>query len=133
MSLPESAFILNVDDTAASLYVKSKMLQQRGHTVVEARTGAEALQLAAEKLPDLVVLDIKLPDITGWEVCRRLKADSRTGAIPVLQVSATFTEPGHTAVGLMSGADEYLIGPVDEQQFLNTVQTLIDRRRRQAP
>jgi DNA-binding response OmpR family regulator len=109
------------------------MLQQRGHTVIEARTGADALRLAASMLPDLIVLDIKLPDMTGWEVCRRLKADPHTGAIPVLQVSATFTEPGHTAVGLMSGADEYLIGPVDEQQFLNTVQTLIDRRRRKNP
>src|SRR5262249_48329409 len=81
-----SATILNVDDDLATRYAVTRTLQRAGFTVREASTGQEALALAREN-PDLILLDVQLPDITGFEVCQRLKADPATAPIPVLQMS----------------------------------------------
>lgn len=69
--------ILHVDDDEANRYVHTRMLQRAGFNVIEAMTGAQALQLVAEIKPDLIVLDVKLPDIHGFEVCRKIKKRSR--------------------------------------------------------
>jgi CheY-like chemotaxis protein len=122
--VPET-IILNVDDRPESLYAKSRMLKVAGYTVIEARNGEDGLKLAREQRPDGIVLDIKLPDMTGWEVTRRLKADPNTAHIPVLQVSATFTGPGHAEVGRMSGASAYLVGPVEGTVLADKVGELL--------
>lgn len=82
--------ILNVDDNEAGLYAKSRILKVAGFEVIEARTGHEALELVAQAQPSLVLLDVNLPDISGIEVCCRIKSDPETAAVLVLQVSATF-------------------------------------------
>jgi CheY-like chemotaxis protein len=79
--------ILNVDDDDASRYATSRILRQAGFEIIEAATGAEALRLAKEN-PDLVILDVNLPDMDGFEVCERIKADPATSLIPVLHLSA---------------------------------------------
>ena len=119
--------VLNVDDRADSLYAKTRMLKLAGYTVIEARTGEEGLRLAQEQHPRLIVMDVKLPDMTGWEATRRLKANPQTAAIPVLQVSATFTGPGHAQVGMMSGAAAYLVGPVEAEVLAKKVRELLDK------
>src|SRR2546422_3997963 len=100
--------ILNVDDYEPARYARTKMLRDWGFDVKEARTGAEALRLATLEHPALVILDIHLPDIDGFEVCRRLKRDHDGAALPILHISATFTSGAHQALGLEGGADGYL-------------------------
>src|ERR1700761_7114025 len=76
--------ILNVDDTAALRYGKTRVLRGAGYEVVEAETGATALKLVREIMPDLVLMDVKLPDMNGIEACRQIKTDPVTRTIPVI-------------------------------------------------
>src|SRR5688572_21705819 len=104
--------VLVVDDDPAVLSALRRSLEAEGYQVDTADSGAAALALARERSPDLVVLDVMLPGMTGYEVCRRL----RTGSVsPVLMLTARDTVPDKVA-GLDSGADDYLVKPfaVDE-------------------
>ena len=129
MSLPTDTLILNVDDNEAGRYAKTRTLQRAGFKVEEAATGAEALRLVTETKPKLVVLDVKLPDIIGYEVCRRIKADPQTAATLVLQVSATFALGKDRAEGLERGADAYLTEPMEVEEFLATINALLRMQR----
>ena len=104
--------ILLVEDNDAKRYVVSSLLRQEGFAVQEATTGQEALRLAAEQ-PALILLDVKLPDMSGIEVCRRLKANPLTAAVSVLQFSAGYAQPEDKVMGLGSGAEGYLAGDAD--------------------
>ncbi|MFP5394467.1 MAG: response regulator, partial [Gammaproteobacteria bacterium] len=79
------ALILNVDDNEGARYAKSRILGRAGFQVIEAADGTSALALAREHCPELVLLDVKLPDVNGMEVCRQLKADPHTRQVLVLQ------------------------------------------------
>jgi len=115
-----------VDDNAAALYATSRVLRSAGYEVLEATTGASALALAAQA--DLVVLDVNLPDIDGFEVCRRLRGQTETAQLPVLHLSATFTQSTDFKMGLEAGADSYLTRPVEAPVLLATVRTLLFAR-----
>jgi len=119
--------ILNVDDNAAVRYVRTRVLQQAGFGVTEAATGGEALRLAAN-LPNLILLDVHLPDLDGLEVCRRLKSDPATQFIPVMHVSATAREMMDTVRGLDGGADSYLTEPVEPEVLVATARALLRAR-----
>ncbi len=121
--------ILVVDDTDANRYRKARILRQAGFDVLEAGSGIDALRLAAERQPQLVLLDVKLPDISGWDVCRRLKAESATSSMLVLQLSATYTDAAATARALDGGADAYLTEPAEPHVLLATVRALLRLRR----
>src|SRR6185312_15622557 len=82
--------IINCDDTVETRYTKTRVLRQAGYEVMECSTGQDALQKTRELMPDLVLLDVQLPDMSGLDVCRRIKEDAVTGIIPVIQISATF-------------------------------------------
>jgi PAS domain S-box-containing protein len=118
--------ILAVDDNPAALYATSRVLRSAGYEVIEASTGSAAL--AAAPRADLVVLDVNLPDIDGFEVCRRLRAAPDTAQLPVLHLSATFTHSADFALGLEAGADSYLTRPVEAPVLLATVRTLLFAR-----
>jgi PAS domain S-box-containing protein len=120
--------ILVVDDAEASRYTLTRMLQKAQYTVKEAGTGADALRLAAER-PDLIILDINLPDLSGHEVRRRLKGDPATSAIPVLHLSASFVETENRVEGLEGGADGYLTYPVEPRELIANVEALLRTRR----
>ena len=115
--------ILAVDDNDALRYSLSRTLQGAGYKVIEARNGAEALDLA-DQSPDLITLDVRLPDVDGFEVCRRLKANPRTAHIPVLHISATFTDAEYKVRGLET-ADGYLAEPISREELLATVGALL--------
>lgn len=115
--------ILAVDDNDALRYSLSRTLQGGGYRVIEARNGAEALELA-DQSPDLITLDVRLPDFDGFEVCRRLKANPRTAHIPVLHISATFTDKEYRVRGLET-ADGYLAEPISREELLATVGALL--------
>jgi signal transduction histidine kinase len=116
--------ILVVDDNDALRYSIRRALQEAGYSIVEARTGAEAIQRAAEQ-PGLITLDINLPDIDGFQVCRRLKSQAETAHIPILHVSSTFTDPESRVHGLQGGADAYLAEPIDRSELVATVAALL--------
>jgi PAS domain S-box-containing protein len=121
--------ILNVDDYDPGRYARTQVLRQAGFDVREAATGAEALTAVARDQPEVVILDVNLPDVSGLEVCRRLKTDPATSTTPVLHLSATFVGPGHRVAGLEGGADAYLTDPVEPPVLIATVNALLRMRR----
>lgn len=124
----ERPCILNVNDNPAALYLTSLTLQRAGYDVLEARSGIEALR-AAERAPDLVLLDVRLPDLSGHEVCSRLKSNPKTSAIAVLQTSAADISGQARTLGLEAGADGYLSQPYEERELLAWVNALLRARR----
>ncbi|MFN7131375.1 MAG: response regulator, partial [Myxococcales bacterium] len=116
--------ILNVDDNDANRYVVTRILQRAGFRVLEAATGAQALALAQQK-PALIILDVKLPDISGFEVCRRVKANPETASVSVLHLSASFVESEARTQGLDGGADGYLTRPVEAPELIASVRALL--------
>jgi signal transduction histidine kinase len=120
--------ILTVDDNEALRYSLVRSLRDAGYQVVEARTGAEALARAAE-LPDLITLDVNLPDMNGFQVCRKIKADPATTHIPILHVSSIFVDPQSRVRGLEGGADAYLAEPIDRAELVATVGALLRLKR----
>jgi PAS domain S-box-containing protein len=122
------ATILIVDDVEASRYTLARTLQKARYDVKEAATGREALRLAGDK-PDLIILDVNLPDLSGYEVCKQIRAAPATAAIPVLHLSASFVDADNRAEGLESGADGYLTYPIEPRELLANIRTLLGARR----
>ena len=131
MARRASGRILVVDDTEANRYALGQILERAGFDVAEARTGADGLRLARE-CPDLIILDVKLPDLDGYEVCRRLKSDPATAEVPVLHVSANFVTPEDQAEGIENGAEGYLCQPVNPSMLVATVRSLVRAHRAEA-
>ncbi|MDI1463266.1 fused response regulator/phosphatase [Catellatospora sp. KI3] len=117
--------ILVVDDSAPKRYLLSNWLSRAGFAVSQAETGHEALAQIEARDFDMVVLDVKLPDMSGLEVCRRIKADERTATIPVVHVSAHAVDVTDRTIGLVGGADAYLAEPIDPQELVATVQAVL--------
>jgi DNA-binding response OmpR family regulator len=121
------ARVLVVDDNEIKRYTTCRTLERAGIAVVEATTGEEALRalrVCAER-PSVVVLDVKLPDIDGFEVCRRIKADPETASTLVLHLSAHLTTSHDQAMGLEGGADGYLAVPIAAEVLVATVRSLM--------
>ncbi|HZS50173.1 MAG TPA: response regulator [Bryobacterales bacterium] len=118
--------VLVVDDTQASRYVTSCALRQAGFQVREAATGTEALAQAKTDRPEAVILDANLPDISGVQVCRQIKADPETASIAVLHVSAACAAV--PAAGAEGGADAYLVAPVDHTALTAILKALLRAR-----
>ena len=125
---PKLLKILHVDDTDAQRYALSRVLRRAGFDVLEARTGRQALDLVTQ-LPDLVILDVNLPDIDGFAVCKQIKANEATARIPVLHLSATMVSTEARVAGLNGGADAYLVQPVQHDELLATVRALLRVRK----
>jgi DNA-binding response OmpR family regulator/two-component sensor histidine kinase len=123
MTLSTAPRILNVDDTEVARYTKSRVLRHAGYEVVEAVTGHDALRAVERMQPALVLLDVRLPDISGIEVCRTIK--QRWPQTMVLQTSATFTSAADRVRGLDGGADAYLVQPIDPDELVAAVRALL--------
>jgi PAS domain S-box-containing protein len=123
--------ILNVDDNDGARYVKTRILQSAGFRVIEAANGTDALELARKHVPALVLLDVKLPDISGIEVCRRIKADVSTCTVLVLQTSAALIGRDDKIRGLDGGADNYLAAPIEADELIANVNALLRLQRTQ--
>lgn len=126
--MSDQALVLNVNDDEATRYLYTKILRRGGYEVVEAATGESALAMVHSARPDLVLLDVKLPDVSGLEVCRRIKADPTSSSILVVQTSATFSSADRKVQGLDSGADAYLAQPMESVELLASVRALLRRR-----
>jgi len=126
--MPESpSRILIADDREQNRYILSRILSQAGYECQQAGTGREALELA-DSLPALIILDVHLPDMSGYDVCRRIKANPHTSQITVLQISASFVSNEDKARALEVGADSYLTHPIDGLVLVATVRSLIRLR-----
>ena len=128
MSLPTPGLILIVDDDEVGRYTKARILRDAGYDVIEGSTGDDAIRLIAEHLPRLIILDVNLPGIDGWEVCRRLKANPDTVSVAVLQVSATHVREEDTVRALEGGADASLTEPIEPAVLVATVRALLRAR-----
>lgn len=117
--------VLVVHDSEGTRLVLADWLRRAGHTVVEANTGADGLAELTRVRVDLVVVDVNLPDMSGLEVCDQVKASRATAAIPVLAVSATSVAANERTAGLNRGADGYLIEPIERDELLATVTSLL--------
>lgn len=117
--------LLIVDDNDATRYALRRRLERHGYQVHEADTGGEGLALIANEQPDALILDVNLPDMSGFDIVRRLRADPLTALLPVIHVSAASIQTGDIITGLDAGADAYLIHPVDPDVLLATLRTLL--------
>jgi signal transduction histidine kinase len=128
MSISRPGTLLVVDDTVPNRFVVRRILESGGYEVAEAGSGAELAAEMAKRVPELVVLDVRLPDSNGFELTRGLKGDPSTHQIPILLLSASFTTDDAKAAGLDAGADGYLTHPVEPPVLLATVRSLIRAR-----
>jgi DNA-binding response OmpR family regulator len=120
--------ILVVDDEAKISQIVMAYLQRDGYRVLRAENGWVALELARAELPDLVVLDLMLPEVSGWDVCRALRRDARTAELPIIMLTAR-DEVADRIVGLELGADDYVVKPFDPKELVARVHAVLRRVR----
>jgi len=120
------AYVLIVDDERDLASLVEFNLQQAGFETAVALTGARALELAAFRVPDAVLLDLMLPDISGKEVCRQLRADQRTRAVPVVMLTARGEEQDRVE-GFESGADDYVSKPFSPRELVLRLKAILRR------
>ena len=129
---PTSELILIVNDNEAGRYATTRILARAGFQTLQASTGEEGLRLARSASPQLIVLDVNLPDINGIEVGRQLKADPKTTHIMVLQVSATNVQLADRVNALSAGADSFLVEPVEPEELEAVTRALLRLQRSEA-
>ena len=122
---PKGSCVLVVDDIAKNLQVVGTMLRNAGYVIMPATSGAKALEGVQLQLPDLILLDLMMPDMDGLEVCRRLKADPLTQAIPVIFLTAS-NEMEHLVKGFGIGAVDYITKPFNPPELLARVRTHLE-------
>ena len=113
--------VLIVEDNELNLRLLTDILEYHGYTILTTRLGEPALELARQHRPDLILMDIQLPDISGMEAARRLKQDDQTRTIPIIAVTA-FAMSGDEAQILASGCDAYVSKPFNLVEFLKLVE-----------
>ena len=128
MALNEKPYVLLVEDEPAQREVLSYNLEAEGYRVATAVDGEQALQMVADELPDLIVLDWMMPLVSGIEVCRRLKMRPETRAVPVIMLSARAEEVDRIR-GLETGADDYVVKPYSVMELMARVRSHLRRSR----
>jgi DNA-binding NarL/FixJ family response regulator len=123
-TLTTAALIFVVDGDGRSRTLVSRVLKRVGYRTYEAETGEEALAAAKRERPALVIVEVLLPGVSGYEVCRELK-DAFGEALPIVFVSGSRTEPGDRVAGLLVGGDDYLVKPFDPDELLARVRRLL--------
>lgn len=120
--------ILVVEDSPTLLYMVSRMLSEGGYQVLTATDGEEAMSLAIQEHPSLVLLDVILPKLNGYQVCRRMKSTPATAQIPVIMITSK-TKDNDRRWGLEQGADDYVTKPFDARELLEVVDRFVPQVR----
>ena len=116
--------ILIVEDNEQNLYLETFLLEKQGYEVFQARNGEKGLEMAVSEHPDLILLDIQLPVMDGYEVARRLKGDSKTKSIPVVAVTS-YAMAGDRETVLATGCEGYIEKPIDPDRFVDQVKEFL--------
>ena len=119
--------VLAADDDEDILELVAFRLERSGYTVLQARDGAEALELARAENPDLAVLDVMMPKMDGFELTRRLRADEATSKMPIILLTAR-AQDADVQEGFDAGADDYIRKPFSPQELRSRVQAILGRR-----
>jgi len=122
---PQNSLILIVDDVQQNIQVVGTMLREAGYSIMPATSGAAALQRVQKKLPDLILLDLMMPEMDGLEVCRHLKTDPATQPVPIIFLTAS-NEMSHLVQGLEAGAVDYVTKPFNPPELLARVRTHLE-------
>jgi len=118
--------ILIVDDDKEICETIERVLAEEGYKVFKAYNGKEALEKVIEKMPDLIILDILMPKLNGYAVCRKLRQNDVTKNIPVLMVTGVSSNAGKME-GYNTGADDYITKPFNNEELLARIETLLKR------
>ena len=116
MSAPAPSKVLVVDDTPQNVKLLADLLGVKGYAVATAVNGEEALAKVASERPDLVLLDVMMPGLSGYDVCRRLRADAETALLPVVLVTSLDPQ-GERVKGIEAGADDFLSKPINQAEL----------------
>ena len=119
--------ILYVEDNDDNIYVITNRLGRRGFTILVARDGEQGVAMASAEKPDLILMDLRLPVIDGWEAARRIKAEPATRHIPILALSA-HAMTGDRAKALAAGCDDYDTKPIDFARLRAKIESLLQGR-----
>ena len=122
--MPSKPTLLIVDDEERNIRLLKAMLTAKNYNLLEASHGEEALRLVSETPPDMILLDVMMPQMDGFEVCRRLKEDGKTKAIPIIMVTA-LSEKQHRIKAMEVGADDFISKPVDYTELTIRVNSLL--------
>lgn len=117
--------ILVVDDEPEILYLVRLMLERQGHEVVEARNGDECLEKLKNTSPDLILLDIMMPGLDGWEICRKIKREKKTKDIPVVMLTVRTSEESVKKSFEYALCDAHINKPFERKQLIKTVSDLL--------
>jgi len=121
-----SATILIVEDNDKNMKLVRDVLQAKGYATLEAGTGEDGVRLAGERKPDLILMDIHLPGMSGVDALKALRADAATARIPIAAVTASVMQQDR-AIIMDAGFDAYVSKPISLKEFLDTVRTLLER------
>jgi chemosensory pili system protein ChpA (sensor histidine kinase/response regulator) len=121
---------LVVDDSITVRRVTQRLLERNGMKVLTARDGMDAIAVLAENLPDVILLDIEMPRMDGYEVAAQVRNDPRTAGIPIIMITSRVGDK-HRARAIELGVDDYLGKPYQEAQLLEAIEPLVARRRAQ--
>jgi len=121
--------LLVVDDEKDFVGFISERLEAKGFDILKAFDGKEGLGMARTQKPDLIILDVAMPEMNGYDVCRRLKADRNYKSIPIIMLTAKF-QPNDILFGKEMGSDAYLTKPLELELLLNTVNALLSSQKR---
>jgi two-component system, cell cycle response regulator DivK len=118
--------ILIVEDNEKNMKLVRDVLQAKGYTTVEAGTAEDGVRLAGERVPDLILMDIHLPGMSGVDALKLLRADASTASIPIAAVTASVMQQDRAMI-MDAGFDAYVAKPISLKEFLDTVRTLLER------
>jgi len=120
------AHVMVVDDEPEIVKMVQKIMESRGHRVTTAKDGLEAVETAKRERPDVMILDLNLPKIDGFEVCKRIKSDADTKHIPVVMLTAAYVTVQDAEKGVGAGADEYVVKPFLREVLVHNVERLLE-------
>jgi chemosensory pili system protein ChpA (sensor histidine kinase/response regulator) len=123
-------FALVVDDSITVRRVTQRLLERNGMRVMTAKDGVDALSILQEHVPDVILLDIEMPRMDGYELASHVRNDSRLSSIPIVMITSRVGEK-HRARAIELGVDDYLGKPYQENQLLDAIEPLVEARRRQ--
>ena len=124
-------FALVVDDSITVRRVTQRLLERNGMRVMTAKDGVDALSILQEHLPDVILLDIEMPRMDGYELATHVRADARLADIPIVMITSRVGEK-HRARAIEIGVNDYLGKPYQENQLLDAIEPLVEARRRKA-